>query len=254
MVLDTTALVAEAARRHNLNNVSAEALGKVLTCTAYLAAWLKDEESSLSVSLRGTGEGGRIHASADGAFRISGYIENPACQGDPIGDSGVLSIVRDVGVAIPITGTVPFSTNDVEEIFRAYFLQSEQRKTAIALRASFGREERAGGIFLQLLPGADGALLRRAEEDAEACRVFLEEEDFVTKTLGYFSAEGKRTRFGFCCRCSRARAERAVVSLGRAEAERLLAETDAITVHCDECNTDYIFDKACIGALFKDET
>lgn len=255
MALDTASLAAEAARRHQLNNVSAEALCKVLTCTAYLAAWLKDGESSLSVTLRGTGEGGSIHASADGAFRISGRIENPDCKGDPVGNSGILSIVRDVGVAIPITGSVTFSTNNVEEIFQTYFLQSEQRKTAIALCADFGKEGiRAGGVFLQLLPGADEALLRRAEEDAKACRAFFKKDDFIAKTLGYFSAAGEKTEFGFCCRCSRGRAERAVVSLGKAEAERLLRETGTIEVHCDECNTDYLFDADCVARLFAEET
>ena len=78
MVLDTTALVTEAVRRHNLSNASASALGCVLTATAYLSAWLKDGTSTLSLTLKGDGECGIIHASGDGALRISGRVENPA--------------------------------------------------------------------------------------------------------------------------------------------------------------------------------
>ena len=50
-VLDTTALVNEAISRHGLSPVAAAALGRTLTATAYLCSWLKDEESSLSVSI-----------------------------------------------------------------------------------------------------------------------------------------------------------------------------------------------------------
>ncbi len=257
MVLDTTALVTEAVRRHNLSNASASALGCVLTATAYLSAWLKDGTSTLSLTLKGDGECGIIHASGDGALRISGRVENPAAESfeKAIGQNGVLSVTRDEGEWVPVTGTVAFYCGDAEEIFKAYFRESEQRETEIALSVSFGKDGlRAGGIFIQPLPNAGKEIFERAKADVAACRACLQAEDVSAGTLAYFQTEGERTEFGFRCRCSRERAERAIVSLGRAEAEKMLTETDAITVHCDECNTDYIFDKACTNALFGDKT
>ena len=52
-VLDTTALVNEAIRRHRLSPVAAAALGRTFTAAAYLCSWLKSEESTLSVSVAG---------------------------------------------------------------------------------------------------------------------------------------------------------------------------------------------------------
>ena len=47
-VLDTTALVNEAIRRHRLSPVAAAALGRTMTAAAYLASWLKEDASSKS--------------------------------------------------------------------------------------------------------------------------------------------------------------------------------------------------------------
>ena len=57
----------------------------------------------------------------------------------------------------------------------------------------------------------------------------------------------------FRCSCSREKAARAVLSLGRAEAERIAGEDGGIAVHCHECNTDHRFSEEDIRRLFGGE-
>ena len=54
----------------------------------------------------------------------------------------------------------------------------------------------------------------------------------------------------FRCRCSRERAQQAVRSLRREEAEEILRAEGKISVHCHDCNTDYSFGKKEAEELF----
>ena len=71
-VLDSTAIVNEAIKRHHLTPVAAAALGRTMSPAVYLAGWLKEETSSLSLSVDGGGAGGKIGVAADGALRVRG--------------------------------------------------------------------------------------------------------------------------------------------------------------------------------------
>jgi molecular chaperone Hsp33 len=47
----------------------------------------------------------------------------------------------------------------------------------------------------------------------------------------------------FACSCSQERLERVVISLGRPEVERLLAEQDTLDMTCEFCRSTYHFGK-----------
>ena len=64
-VLDTTELVNEAIRIHNLSPLAAAALGRTLTVAAYMCSSLKSENAALSVNIRGDGVGGPICVSGN---------------------------------------------------------------------------------------------------------------------------------------------------------------------------------------------
>ncbi len=55
----------------------------------------------------------------------------------------------------------------------------------------------------------------------------------------------------FMCGCSRDKSAAAIVSLGRDEADTILAENGNLTLHCDYCNADYVFDSIDVAALFE---
>ncbi len=257
MAIDSTEAVREAVRRHKLSTGSASALARVMTAAVYLSAWLK--EGAVSVTVQGDGAGGKICVFSDAALRVSGKIENPHCTEDfkdVIGQKGYLTVVRDEGTGLPFCGTVAFSTKDPEEIFSAYFRESEQRTAEIALSAIFNADglQLSGGIFLQPLPFAEKWVYAQAKRDLADCRSRFGTDGILDNVFKKFGAEDVETReFAFSCRCSRERAESAVLSLGREGAEELLRKDGKISVCCDMCNTEYLIDRARFSALFGDK-
>ena len=266
-VIDSTAIVNEAIRRHHLTPVAAAALGRTMTATVYLAGWLKDVGSSLSVSVDGGGAGGKIGVAADGALSVRGYIERPDVELPPradgkldvgrcVGKDGTFTVIRDDGEGIPFVGTSELVSGEIAEDVSAYFLTSEQRPTAVALGVRIGTDGTcvgAGGLFLQPMPYAGEAAIDFAEKR-------IAQYPDLSRVIETRGAQGILSDFGatdvavrearFACHCSRERAASAVLAMGRADALALLAEQGKIAVHCHYCNTDYTFDEGDVNAIF----
>ena len=149
-VLDTTAAVGEGVSRHGLSPVAAAAFGRTLTAGAYLCSWLKEEKSSLSVTVAGDGAGGKISVAGDGNLHMRGFVENGEVSLPPradgkldvggfVGRCGTLTVVRDDGTGVPFVGTSELVTGEIAEDLSAYFLKSEQRPTAVALGVKWAR-------------------------------------------------------------------------------------------------------------------
>ncbi len=265
-VIDSTETVCEAMRRHRFTAVAAAAFGRTLTASAYLCSWLKGKNSSLSVTVNGGGPGGKVCIAGDSNLNMRGFAEHPAAELPPradgkldvggfIGRDGTLTVVSDDGTGMPFTGTSRLVSGEIAEDFSAYFLTSEQRPTAVALgvRVGNGVVRGAGGFFLQPLPGADEEAVSYCEREIGKFRNIsaLIEEKGAEGTLRMLTEEpfDEREIF-FRCHCSRKRAESALLSLGKQDAEALLMEQGRISVHCHYCNTDYIFTKEDIKRLF----
>ncbi len=270
-VLDTTALVNEAIARHSLTPVCAAALGRAMTATAYLCSWLKCATSSLSVLFDGDGAGGKLCVAGNGALELRGYLADPHVQLPPradgkldvggcVGSHGTLTVSRDDGEGLPFTGTCSLVSGEIAEDFSAYFLESEQRPTGVALGVKVGTDGRciaAGGLFLQPLPGADEELLRRVEarmSEFSSLSSLLEREGAAGILARFDHGEIDGREIVYRCSCSREKVGALLLSLGRAEAESILAQEGRISVHCDFCNTDHTFTEEDVRALFGKES
>ncbi|MDE7295832.1 MAG: Hsp33 family molecular chaperone HslO [Clostridia bacterium] len=269
-VLNTTALVNEAIKRHSLTPVCAAALGRAMTACAYLCSWLKDGESSLSMTFDGGGAGGKVCVAGDGELNIRGFLENPNCVLPPradgkldvggcVGKNGYLTVIRDDGSGLPFTGSCALLTGEIAEDLSAYFLTSEQRPTAVALGVRIGTDGTcigAGGVFLQPLPGASEEILRRTEEEIAkyssiSALIAVKGAEEVLRSIENTHYEGREVRFR--CRCSREKSEAAVLTLGREDALDLIARQGKISVHCHYCNTEYAFTEEETKKLFGEE-
>ena len=258
-VADTTRLVNEAIRIHGLSPLSAAALGRTLTVAAFMCSSLKAEQGALSVSVKGNGVGGSIYVSGDKALHMRGYIENPHAQLPPtakgkldvggcVGKEGYLSVVRDDGENRPFVGTTALVSGEIGEDFAAYYAESEQIPTAIAIGVKIGKDGTclgAGGVFLQPLPGAREENIRRAEEA-------IYRFGAVSSMLETGTAEEiLREHFGavkfytltpeYKCNCSRNYIEGVLAAMGEQEIRSVIEEQGRIEVHCHYCNTDYVF-------------
>ena len=150
-------------------------------------------------------------------------------------------------------GLVGLDADSLAEAFEGYFQQSEQLPTRMLLAS---QAERAAGLILQKLPGAEGdtdgwdrvnALFETLGQDELASLPV----DTVLWRL--FHEEGVKrldTRpLRFACSCSRERVEDMLRSLGVDEARASL-EDGVAQVHCDFCGRGYRFEAEQIEALF----
>ena len=258
-VADTTQLVNEAIRIHGLSPLAAAALGRTLTVAAYMCSSLKAERGALSVSVKGNGVGGSIYVSGDKSLHMRGYIENPNVDLPPndkgkldvggcVGKEGYLSVVRDDGDNRPFVGTTALVSGEIGEDFAAYYAESEQLPTAIAVGVKIGKDGKclgAGGVFLQPMPGAKEENIRKAEEaiyQFGAVSSMLERQTAEEILQEYFGSVKFYTLSPeYKCNCSRNYIEGVLAAMGESEIRSAIEEQGKIEVHCHYCNTDYIF-------------
>jgi molecular chaperone Hsp33 len=269
MAAITTDTVTEAVRRHQTAPTASAALGRVLTGTLLLASSLT-EFDRLTVKIEGDGliEGIIAEATSDG--KVRGYVRNPAAELPPkengkfdvagiIGE-GMFHVIREAGFDVgsyrePYHGSVPLYTGEIAEDFAYYLLKSEQIPSAVLLGVLLQNEEpyvkAAGGVMLQILPGANEHIITMIEDTinhAPQLSTVIEEgasaEDLVKLVLGIIDYEILEEKpVEFKCNCSQERAVNLISSLGREEVESMLKEDHGAAMTCGFCNQTYRLDE-----------
>ena len=114
------------------------------------------------------------------------------------------------------------------------------------------------GLFIQKIPGdaeedqdlwsrttqvaatVKNAELLELNADKLLYRLFNEEE------VRLFDSQSIQ----FACSCSRERTANMIFSLGKSEAQDILRKEKEISVECQFCKADYVFDSVDVEALF----
>ncbi|HVF49849.1 MAG TPA: Hsp33 family molecular chaperone HslO, partial [Pyrinomonadaceae bacterium] len=268
MAAVTTNTVAEASARHHTSHTVSAALGRTLTGTLLLAAGLK-EFDRLTVRIEGDGPVGGITAEANAKGQARGYVRNPEADA-PLNERGKLDVRAVVGKGMlyvtyesgydiglyrePYRGSVPLISGEIGEDFAYYLAKSEQLPSAVLLgvllRARESGEsfiEAAGGLIVQVMPGADEKLVSRIEASVRQLphtttliREGARPADMLRTALGEIPFEVLEERaVGFACSCSRERAVSLISSIERAELESMLREDKGAKMTCHFCNSTY---------------
>ena len=258
----TRNLVEEARKAHNTSPVMTAALGRLLTAGAMLGVLLKGEKDLLTLQIRGDGPGRGLTVTADSLGRVKGYplaadVILPAnSQGklDVSGamGSGILSVIRDMGMKEPYVGQTPLQTGEIAEDLTYYFAASEQVPSSVGLGVLMERDntvKQAGGFILQLMPDTEEAVVARLEENlakVSSVTTLLEEgntpEQILRLLLEGLDVELTDTlETKFFCNCDKSRVEKALISIGREELQAMIDEGREIEVNCQFCNRHYVF-------------
>ena len=258
----TRNLVEEARKAHNTSPVMTAALGRLLTAGAMMGVMLKGEKDLLTLQIRGDGPGRGLTVTADSLGRVKGYplaadVILPAnSQGklDVSGamGSGILSVIRDMGMKEPYVGQTPLQTGEIAEDLTYYFAASEQVPSSVGLGVLMERDntvKQAGGFILQLMPDTEEAVVARLEENlakVSSVTTLLEEgntpEQILRLLLEGLDVELTDTlETKFFCNCDKSRVEKALISIGREELQAMIDEGREIEVNCQFCNRHYIF-------------
>lgn len=259
--------------RHDYPDAVATLLGEALALTAALAAALRFN-GIFTLQAKGDGPVRLLVVDVTDEGGLRGYAEMRGPVPADVGDApvprllgaGYLAFTVDQG---PDTeryhGIVELIGSTLAECIQHYFRQSQQFAAGVKLAA--GRDSggawRAGALMVQRLPTDERSAEHEAMEDAWHRAMLLTghctQAELLDPALSphrllyrLFHEDGVRV-FPIqallpVCRCSR---ERALGALGLLSAEELEeCKLDGrITVACQFCNRDQIFDDADLVAL-----
>ncbi|MBR3002998.1 MAG: Hsp33 family molecular chaperone HslO [Clostridia bacterium] len=259
---ETTDLVEEARKVHNLSPVSTAALGRVLTMGAIMSTRIKGEDS-VTIQIKGNGPIGNITCVFDGNQNIKGYVGNPNLDlplkqngkldvGMAVGKNGFLYVIRDMGLKEPYIGVTPLVSGEIAEDFTQYFAESEQTPSAVALGVLVDKDgvKKAGGYFLTLMPDAteeDIKQVEKALENIEPVTTMLDKnmtlqqiaeklvnDDNLMVMVGEIKPK-------YNCNCSKERFIKNLQKLGKDDINHLFEDQETIETVCQFCNKKYEF-------------
>ena len=265
----TTDVVAEAIRRHQTSPTVSAGLGRLLTGCLLLGSTLKDFDR-LTVRLECDGPVGGMTAEADSKGHVRGYVKNPDADAPPRPDGkfdvaaivgkGTFYVIREAGFDIglhrdPYVGSVPIVSGEIAEDFAYYLANSEQIPSAVMLGVLLQNSEpfvtAAGGVLLQMMPGANEHIITMIEDTiahapqlTSAIKDGATAADLARLALGVIGLEVLEERdVSFQCNCSLERAKTLVASLGRSEVESMLSEDNGAMMSCGFCSEIYQLDE-----------
>ena len=276
-VINSTEIVNKAIKIHQTAPTATALFGRLLTASSVMGTMLPEKENTMTVAIRGQGIAGTTLCVADYYGNVKGYIQNP--QADiPLKPSGkldvsgivgggILSVSKDVGGEVPFNGNIELVSGEVAEDIAQYYAVSEQVPTLCALGVLVDKDyscRAAGGVFVQLLPFADEEVIARLEENAKmlsnVSSLFdkgLSNEDVLKIALNGIEYDlFDEIEIDYECNCSKERTERAIISLGKAEIERIFDEQKAanepeeLSLNCQFCNKEYKYTKEQALKLF----
>ena len=268
-VLETTDMVNEAIRIHNLSPVCAAALGRTMTVSTFMASNLKNESDKLTVTVKGNGQGGKITVCGDGFLNMRANIDNPFVNiplkpngkldvSGVVGTEGRITVTKSMGLKKPYSGSCELVTGEIAEDFTAYYAYSEQTPTAIALGVKIGQDLRcvgAGGVIIQALPNVSEDAIVYAEDlmsQFTSVSSLIEKmgaENLVKEFFGDIKYEIYTPKYN--CLCSKDYIEKILISLGQKELEDIIKEQGQVKVNCQFCDKEYVFNLDDIRKLFQ---
>lgn len=262
--IDSSDTIYTAQKLHGLSATAAAALGRLLTGASIMGAMLKQERASLTLRVNGGGPLGTLTAISDSRGNVRGCVDNPAAEvprkpngkldvGAAVGTQGRLGVIRSYGTGEPYMGQVALVSGEIAEDITNYYAVSEQIPTVCALGvlvdSEAGKVMLAGGLLLQVLPGAAPEDIEKLEKnvaDLEPVTTMLAKgmstEEMCEKALADFEVEKlDEMPVHYACTCSRERYYSALSTLEPDELETLPAQDGKVETVCPYCCRKYYF-------------
>lgn len=273
-VLNSTAMVEAMRRIHNTAPTATAAAGRLLTAASIVGSMCGEKQDTVSLTVAGDGILGKLIAVGDYYGNAKCYVENPAAHlpvradgkldvGGAVG-GGRLTVVRECGQAEPHVGTVALRSGEIAEDVAAYFAESEQIPTLLALGVLVDKDatvRAAVGVLVQLLPFADEAVIAKLEENAAALtnishlfdegKTLTEIAEIALCGIEYDPFDVLEVEYR--CNCSRDRMKRALLSVGKKDLLDMFAEQAAegkpaeLELSCRFCGAAYTFTARDLG-------
>lgn len=262
---NTTEMVEEARKIHDMSPVVTAAFGRLLTITAIMATEMKGSKDKLTVQLKGNGPIGVMIATANNKPIVKGYATNPVVElplnedgkldvGGAVGYEGYINVVKDIGLKDPYIGISPLVSGEIAEDFANYFVNSEQRNSAVALGVLVDKNgvRASGGYLINPMPDATEADISTVEQSifkAGAMSKMLDQnltlEEIAKRITGDENVEILEDDIvpEFKCDCSKEHMQDALMTIGKEELQDMIEKEGKAELVCHFCNKKYEFNK-----------
>ena len=244
----------------------AQLLGETAAVTALIAGQLK-QPGRLTLQLRGGGPVQLLVMDCSEALQMRGMARsNPVVLPAPVPEllgahlGGQMLMSLDLPTARqPYQSFVPLVGDSIAAIFEHYLEQSEQQPSRLFATAS---RKAAACLFLQKMPEADSRdadgwdrITQLASTVKTAELLELDPANLLGRLFHEDMAEHGIRLYdprpvAYHCPEDWEKVRDMVRSIGRADAESILAEHGEILIRDDICNRDYRFSPEDVAALF----
>jgi len=262
---DTTNLVEEARKVHDLSPVATAAFGRMLTITAIMGTEMKNQKDKLTVQIKGNGPLQMMLATTNNFPRIKGYVVNSYVDmplnefgkldvGRAVGFEGYINVIKDIGLKEPYIGISPLTSGEIADDFANYFVHSEQRNSAVALGVLVDKDgvKSAGGYLINPMPDATDEEISKVEQaifKAGAISKMLDQkltlEEIAKKITGDEEIEILEENITpiYKCDCSKEHMSEGLATIGKEELEEIINTEGKAQLECHFCNKKYEFNK-----------
>lgn len=259
----TTDTVETARAAHNTSPVATAALGRLMTGAVMMGADMKNDEDLVTVKISCDGPIGGLLVTADRNGHVKGYVHEPGVMLPPNEKGkldvsgalglGVLTVIKDIGLKEPYTGDTILVSGEIAEDLTYYYATSEQVPSSVALGVLMNKDNtvrKAGGFMVQLMPGCPDETAAVLEERLSAISSVtsmldggMTPEDILNHILSGMSPDIKeeKTDVSFYCGCTHERVEKALISVGREELQKMIDEGKTVELSCSFCGKKYQF-------------
>lgn len=272
LIINSKEMVNDAIEIHGLSPTCAAALGRTLTAASLIGVMLKNSTDSATLTFDGDGVCGKLIATSDYYGNVKGCAENPQADLPTRSDGkldvagavgrGNMYIIRDCGEGEPYVGMIPIVSGEIAQDITEYYARSEQTPTVCALGVLIGTDYKAisaGGVMIQLLPGADDDFIDRLSERvpylSNVSKLFSsgkQNAELLSEILGDIEFDiFDEIDCSYHCDCSNERVEKALISLGRTELESIINDGKPIEVGCQFCQKKYTFNTEDVKKLYE---
>ena len=263
--IKTTDVVEEARKIHDLSPVATAAFGRLLTITLLMGEEMKGNGDNVTVQVKGNGPIGTMLAVSNNIPEVRGYVQNPNIDlplnefgkldvGGAVGNEGYIHVIKDMGLKEPYIGVANLTSGEIADDFTNYFVNSEQRQTAVALGVLVDKNgvREAGGYLITPMPDATEEEISKVEKgifEAGAISKMLDNNlslsEIAKKVTGDKNIkvieDNKVPKYK--CNCSKEKMAEALISIGKKELEDIIREDGKAEIVCHFCNKKYNFTK-----------
>lgn len=259
-VVNATDAVAEMQRIQSTYPISTMLVGRSMVSASLMASQLKSGEM-VSLYFRGDGPIEMVFAEANYEGEVRGYTPHPQLdlqlrEGNldirgAMG-KGTLSVVRThSSLRQPYRGTVEIQTGEIGDDVAYYLMQSHQIPSVVSVGVkinAYGKVLSAGGIIIEMMPGADRETEAMIAENTHKAMSLSEalSNGATAREIAHMHLTGLNLielehphALTYTCRCSVDRLKRSLELLSLDDLDDILTKKEEVQAKCEFCGRGY---------------